>query len=77
MLRELGKEIEFFEGVPEFLKKVKDLIKKDEKFKKYHITLEHYIISTGLAEMIRGSKVAEYVDGIWGCEFIEEPIHSE
>lgn len=77
MLRELGKEIEFFEGIPEFLKKVKDLIEKDEKFKKYHITLEHYIISTGLAEMIRGSKVAEHVDGIWGCEFIEEPIHSE
>lgn len=77
MLRELGKEIEFFEGIPEFLKKVKDLIEKDEKFKKYHITLEHYIISTRLAEMIRGSKVAEYVDGIWGCEFIEEPIHSE
>lgn len=74
MLRELGKEIEFFAGIPEFLEVTKNLIEQDEKYKKYHITLEHYIISTGLAEMIRGSKISEYVDGIWGCEFIEEPI---
>jgi hypothetical protein len=36
--------------------------------------LEHYIVSTGLAEMIRGSAIAPYVDGIWGCEFIENPL---
>ena len=31
-------------------------------------------MSTGLAQMIRGSKIAPYVDGIWGCEFIESPL---
>jgi hypothetical protein len=24
--------------------------------------------------MIRGSKIAPYVDGVWGCEFIETPL---
>jgi len=30
------------------------------------------ILKLGLAAVIRGSSVAEYVNGIWGCEFIEE-----
>ena len=38
------------------------------------VSLEHYIISTGLAEMIRGSAIAAHVDGIFGCEFVEEPF---
>lgn len=76
LLRELGKEITFYDGLPEFFKTIKDLIEKDEKYQKYHITLEHYIVSTGLAEMIKGSIIADYVDAIWGCEFIEEPIKS-
>ena len=77
LLRELGKEITFYEGIPEFLQTVKDLIEKDEKYRKYHIRLEHYIVSTGLAEMIKGSDVYPYVNGVWGCEFIEEPIWSD
>jgi len=36
--------------------------------------LEHYIISTGLAAMIRGSIIAPHVENIYGCEFIEDPF---
>ena len=35
--------------------------------------MEHYIVSTGFAEVIRGSALMPYVDGVWGCELIEEP----
>ena len=44
------------------------------EYRKHEIQLEHYIVSTGLAEMIRGSAIAPHVDGIWGCEFIENPL---
>jgi hypothetical protein len=44
------------------------------EYRKHEIQLEHYIVSTGIAEMIRGSAIAPYVDGIWGCEFIENPL---
>lgn len=73
-LRELGKEIPLFDGLPEFFQTLKDIVAKDEAFNKHGIRLEHYIISCGLAEMIRGSKIASYVDGIYGCEFIENPM---
>lgn len=75
-MRELGKEIIFYEGLPEFFETVRKIVEENEKFKKHHITLEHYIVSTGLTEMIRGSKIAPYVKDIWGCEFIEKSIGS-
>lgn len=77
ILRDLGGQLEFYEGIPQFFKDLKESIEFDEKYKKYDIKLEHYIISTGLKEMIKGSKINEFVNGIWGCEFIEIPIKFE
>lgn len=73
LLRELGGKLEFYQGVPEIFKELKEIISKEEKYKLFGIHVEHYIVSTGLTEMIRGSGIQEYVDGIWGCEFIENP----
>lgn len=73
-LRELGRELPIHEGLPEFFKTLKNQIEQNEIFQKHNVKLEHYIISCGLTEMIRGSKIAPYVDGIFGCEFIEEPM---
>jgi hypothetical protein len=71
-LYELGAEIEFYSGMPEFLQKVKDSVASNPVFVKHGVTVENYVVSTGLSQMIMGSKIAGYVDGIWGCEFIEE-----
>ncbi|MDR1255582.1 MAG: haloacid dehalogenase-like hydrolase [Puniceicoccales bacterium] len=73
-LFKIGSEIKFFDGLPEFLGKIKDFVNGDERNQKYKITLEHYIVSNGLAEVIRGSSIAPYVDGIYACEFIENPL---
>jgi hypothetical protein len=76
VLHELGSELIFYKGVPEIFKKIKDSIRENKEYQKFNIIVEHYIVSTGMAEMIRGSSVAKHVDGIWGCEFIEKPIKS-
>ena len=73
MLREFGKELKFYPGLPQFFGEVKSLINDDEKYKAFDIRLEHYVVSTGFAETIRGSAIAPFVDGIYGCEFIEAP----
>jgi hypothetical protein len=73
-LRRLGKKLQFYPGLPEFFGELKNEVKNNERYARFDIKLEHYIISTGLAEMIRGSKIADYVDGIFGCEFIENPL---
>jgi phosphoserine phosphatase len=73
-LQQLGTALIFFEGLPTFFQTLKDVVEKNERFNAHELKLEHYIISGGLAEMIRGSKIAPYVDDIFGCEFIEEPM---
>ncbi len=73
-LRELGRELVFYPGLPELFDQLRALPARHEAYRKHNITLEHYIISTGLAEMIRGSAIAPHVDGIFGCEFIEAPL---
>ncbi len=73
-LRKLGEKLEFCEGIPEFFGVLRNTVKSAAKARNADISLEHYIISTGLAEMIRGSKIARHVDGIFGCEFVEEPL---
>jgi hypothetical protein len=46
---------------------------QDTTYTEYGIQVEHYIVSTGFAEVIRGSDLMPYVDGVWGCEMIEAP----
>jgi hypothetical protein len=74
VLRTSGADIQFYPGLPKFFDVAKSWVAEKADYKKHDIKLEHYIVSTGLAEMVRGSKIAKYVDGIWGCEFIENPL---
>lgn len=71
-LKSFGKELKFYPGIPELFTKTKDFIDQNEDYRECGIKLEHYIVSTGMAAIIQGSEIAEYVDGIWGCEFIED-----
>ena len=73
-LRELGKELRFYDGLPDLFTRLQAVTESRPEYKKHNIKLEHYIISTGLAEMIKGSMIAPHVDGIYGCEFIEAPL---
>ena len=74
LLRQLGAEIELYPGLPEFFARSKAFVQDKPEYRKHELQLEHYVVSTGLAEMIRGSAVAAHVEAIWGCEFIENPL---
>jgi len=74
MLREYGADISFYPGLPGFFGLAKTYAREKPEYQKHEIQLEHYIVSTGLAEMIRGSAIAGQVEAIWGCEFIENPL---
>jgi hypothetical protein len=74
VLGKCGAEIQFYPGLPEFFSASKAWVADRPEFRKHDIRLEHYIVSTGLAQMIRGSAIASHVDGVWGCEFIENPL---
>lgn len=71
LLRELGAEIEFYTGMPEFLELARKTIESEPRFAENQIRLEHYVVSTGLREMILGSAIAPQVEFVWACEFTE------
>jgi haloacid dehalogenase-like hydrolase len=71
VLRELGRELAFYPGLPDFFPAIKQLVEATPAFAKHDITLEHYVVSTGLRQMILGSAIAEHVDGVWACDFAE------
>ncbi len=58
-----GKGIEFFQGVESYF----DRINKYAKEK--NIEIEHYIISSGLREFIKGTKIAKYFKNIYASGF--------
>jgi hypothetical protein len=74
VLGECGAGLRFYPGIPEFFGASRTWVADRPEHRKHDIRLEHYIVSTGLAKMILGSPVAPHVDGVWGCEFIENPL---
>lgn len=71
LLRQLGSEIEFYPGMPDLLEDIKKGIESQPKFSEHQITVEHYVVSTGLRQMILGSAIAPQVEYVWACEFTE------
>jgi len=71
LLKSLGAEIEFHTGMPDFLELVRKNIEADPHFAENQIRVEHYVVSTGLRQMILGSAIAPQIEHVWACEFTE------
>jgi len=72
-LRALGAELTFHPGMPDMLETLRQLVADEGAFAKADISVEHYIVSTGLRPMIEGSAIRPFVEDVWACEFIEAP----
>ena len=74
-LKSYGERQNFYAGIPEIFKHTKEMLKNDPVCEEYNIKVEHYIVSTGFAEVIRGTELMNYVENIWGfpAESINDP----
>jgi hypothetical protein len=70
-LHDLGAELTYHPGMPDFLATLRASIDDDPTFQRADVTLEHYVVSTGLRPMIEGSAIRPFVEDVWACEFIE------
>lgn len=64
MLINFGKEVKFLDGVEEWFKRITDYGKQ------IGLNIHHYIISSGIREMIMGTKIAKEFDNIFACSFL-------
>lgn len=72
-LRELGAQVPLSPGMPDFMQRTRDLVRSDKRFAHHEVRVEHYIVSTGLRQMIEGNRISQYVDGVWACELLSDP----
>ncbi len=75
-LHEYGAKQKFYKGIPEIFEQTKKMFRDDKSYTEYGIQVEHYIVSTGFAEVIRGSNLMPFVDGVWGCELLDSSNES-
>lgn len=61
---ELGKDIEYFPGVEDWFSRI------NEFGKSLGVVVEHYVISSGLKEIIEGSSVYKNFKQVYACEFL-------
>ncbi|MGN1258862.1 MAG: haloacid dehalogenase-like hydrolase [Christensenellales bacterium] len=58
-----GKEIEYFKGVKTWFSRINSFANEQ------NVEIEHYIISSGMKEIISGSTIAKYFKEIYACSY--------
>lgn len=61
---DFGKNIELFDGVETWFSRINEFADKNG------VTVEHYIVSSGIKEMIEGTKIAKYFKEIYADYFV-------
>jgi len=70
-LRDLGKKVALFPGVPEVFQRLRAFVGERKELQEAHVQIEFYIISGGFEDVIRGTFVANEMKDIHGCVFDE------
>tara|TARA_R110000850_G_scaffold62777_14_gene142525 strand:- start:5744 stop:6556 length:813 start_codon:yes stop_codon:yes gene_type:complete len=68
-LERLGKGLKFFPGLPDMFGELDALL--TDEHRAMGVTIEHYIVSSGIKALIDGSELRPYVKDVFGCEFAE------
>lgn len=68
-LRALAPNLKYFPGVPGFFDRLAAFMAGIPEVKRYGITLEHYIVSSGLKDILDATKIARHFKRIYACEF--------
>lgn len=67
-LRRFGANLSFYPGVARLFSSLRKLV---AEHKQSNPSIEFYVITSGLEEIVRGAKIAKDLCGVWGCRFAE------
>ena len=69
-LAALGKDLKYFNGVESFFSRMNQFVGNVPKqVSRWGIKLEHYIVSSGIKEILEGTTIAKNFESIYACEF--------
>lgn len=70
-LNSLGSSIVYYRGVQSWFDRI------NAYGASLGVNIEHYVISSGVKEIIEGTSIAKYFKKIYGCKFIYDPVTKE
>ena len=70
-LVQVGSDVGLFPGLPEYFGKLRDLVSSNDTYRAHGISIDFYVVSSGLADMLRGSSLSQAIpsDNMFGIEF--------
>ncbi len=72
-LRLTGAAVELFPGLVQMYPELDLVLAVHEQLAEAGIRLEHYLVSSGIGDLLRGLQVAPFMTDIFGCEFAYDP----
>ena len=68
-LREVGAKVDFFPGALDFVCRLRETLTQTPEYLEANVTIEWYIVSSGIEEVLRATRLADLATDIFGCEY--------
>ena len=68
-LRESAAEVQFFPGALDFVERIRGRLSKNPDYREAGISVEWYIVSSGIEEVLRATPLQQFATEIFGCAF--------
>jgi len=65
----LANEIEYYPGVRDFFDRIAAFVAAIPEFNKWGVEIEHYIISSGMKEILEGADIYHHFKKVYACEY--------
>ncbi len=65
----LASQIEYFPGVLEYFDDLSRFMKSVPEVKEWNIRIEHYIVSSGLKDILDGTAIIKHFKKVYACEY--------
>lgn len=69
MLRRLAANIQYYPGVSDYFRHIGEFVDAIPEARKWGVTLEHYIISSGMKEILEGADIYPVFKKVYACEY--------
>ena len=70
-LREMGDRLSYYPGVPDLFRELDEVVAAP-RYREHEVAIEHYVVTSGLREVLEGSSLRPYVKAVFGSEFDED-----
>ena len=69
VLRESAAQVEFFPGALDFVQRITEHLRKNTDYREANISVEWYIVSSGIEELLRATPLQQHATEIFACTF--------